>query len=77
MQHDDLPVVLISGGIGITPLFSMLQTLVKEQMKQKVTFIHSTRNSKTHAFRKDVNQMAIDNENIKSLVCYDRLRRTK
>jgi nitric oxide dioxygenase len=71
LQHDGLPVVLISGGIGITPLFSMLNTLVKEQTKQEITFIHSTRNSKTHAFREDVKQLANNNGNITSLVCYD------
>ncbi|MTT31504.1 NO-inducible flavohemoprotein [Terrilactibacillus sp. BCM23-1] len=71
LQHDDLPVVLISGGIGITPLFCMLQSLVKEQVKQSITFIHSTRNSKTHAFREDVKQLATDNGNVTSLVCYN------
>ncbi len=71
LQHDDLPVVLISGGIGITPIFSMLQALVKDQVKQSITFIHSTRNSKTHAFQEDVKQLAVDHDNVTSLVCYN------
>ncbi len=35
--------VLISGGVGLTPLVSMLETVVKEQPERKVIFIHATR----------------------------------
>ncbi len=70
LQQDDLPVVFISGGIGITPLFSMLQSLANGQTKQKITFIHANRNSKAHAFREDVKQLANEHSDIKSLICY-------
>ncbi|MCR6466152.1 NO-inducible flavohemoprotein [Bacillus paranthracis] len=71
LKEDDLPVVLISGGIGITPLLNMLEYLTQKESKQSITFIHSTLNSKTHAFHEEIKQLATENENIKSLICYD------
>lgn len=71
LVNDDLPIVLISGGIGITPLLSMLNTFVEEQPQRQVTFIHATSNSKTHAFKEHVNQLEKNNQNVKSYVCYD------
>lgn len=66
----DAPLVLISGGIGITPLLSMLNTVVREQRDRQVTFIHATANSKTHAFREHLLEMEENHPNVKSLVCY-------
>lgn len=71
LVNDDLPIVLISGGIGITPLLSMLNTIVEEQPQRQVTFIHGTSNSKTHAFKEHVKQLEKNNQNVKSYVCYD------
>lgn len=64
------PVVLISGGIGITPLLSMLNSIVEKNQNQEVTFIHATTNSQTHAFKDYVAKLAHNNKNIKSIVCY-------
>ena len=48
-------VVLLSGGVGITPLLSMLQQLRDEAehggSRRKVWFIHAARNSSVQAFR--------------------------
>ncbi|SFC35926.1 nitric oxide dioxygenase [Bacillus sp. OV322] len=71
LEQDDLPVVFISGGIGITPVYSMLQTLVNEKTAKEITFIHSARNSKTHAFREDLKQLSDNNSHLTYLVCYD------
>ncbi|WP_409303896.1 NO-inducible flavohemoprotein [Peribacillus sp. SCS-155] len=71
LTNDILPIVLISGGIGITPLLSMLNTTVAEKKPLQVTFIHATSNSRTHAFKEHVRQLANNNENVKSYICYD------
>lgn len=54
-----VPVVLISAGIGITPMLSMLQAHVARQDKRlpSLVFIHSTHNSTSHAFRTEVDQI--------------------
>lgn len=71
LDSDELPIVLISGGIGITPLFSMLNTVVEEQPYRQVTFIHATRNSKMHAFKEHVEKLQHTHQNVKSYVCYN------
>lgn len=48
------PLVLIAGGVGITPLLSMLETLVTSQPNRPVRFIHAVRNYAHHAFGSEV-----------------------
>lgn len=48
------PLVLIAGGVGITPLLSMLETLVASQPDRPVRFIHAVRNHSHHAFGGEV-----------------------
>jgi ferredoxin-NADP reductase/MOSC domain-containing protein YiiM len=50
------PVVLISGGVGITPMVSMLHAHVARADKRLPTlhFIHATHSEATHAFKDEV-----------------------
>lgn len=66
----DEPLVFISGGIGITPVLSMLNTIVKEQPDRQVTFIHATANSETHAFKEHLLEIEKSHHNVKSVICY-------
>ena len=50
------PVVLLSGGVGLTPMVSMLHRLATTD--RKVHFIHSCEDSKVHAHRTEVLQLA-------------------
>ena len=54
----DAPVTLISGGVGLTPLLSMLQTLVAKNHKHSITWLHGCRNEKVHAFKGLVEDIA-------------------
>ncbi|EAY31310.1 NO-inducible flavohemoprotein [Microscilla marina] len=54
LQPSQHPVLLIAGGVGITPLLSMYKTLVKEG-KREVVLVQCTQNSEVHAFRDEVN----------------------
>ncbi|MFC7393980.1 NO-inducible flavohemoprotein [Scopulibacillus cellulosilyticus] len=72
VTYNDLPIVLISGGIGLTPLMSMLEMLVEKQPERSVTFIHATMNSTTHAMKSRVEQLVADHNNVKSYVCYEK-----
>lgn len=56
------PVVLISGGVGLTPMLSMLTTLVEQaQSQRKISFIHAARNLETHAMRTYLQEVARKN----------------
>ena len=40
---DERPVVLISGGVGITPVLSMLNAIIENGAKREVWFFHGAR----------------------------------
>jgi ferredoxin-NADP reductase len=46
-----VPAVLIAGGIGITPMMSMLRWCVSEQPQRAVHLFYGVRNSADHAFK--------------------------
>ncbi len=58
------PVVLISGGVGLTPMISMLEQLAEGSggcgCDRPVWFIHAAVNSKVHAFDRQVRALAAD-----------------
>lgn len=65
------PIVLLSGGIGLTPLMSMLNYLSESEPNRSVAFIHATGNSATFAFKEDVENLAAEHKNIQSFAIYD------
>ena len=63
------PVVLLSGGIGLTPLVSMAHALVA-QAKRKVWFIHACENGAVHAFADEIKALAEQSTDFKHHFCY-------
>jgi len=51
------PVTLISGGVGITPMMSMLETISRTNPSRPVSFLHGARNASLHAFDKEVRSL--------------------
>src|SRR5690606_27833736 len=68
--NDHRPVVLISGGVGLTPMVSMLNTIVETTPERSVTFIHAARNSEVHAMKKAISELAEDKSQVKVYWCY-------
>lgn len=62
--HDQRPLVLMSAGVGLTPMMSIMKTLAERNATQAISWIHGTRNSKVQAFGKDVLDMAAHHQNI-------------
>ncbi|MBY0119062.1 NO-inducible flavohemoprotein [Paenibacillus sp. FSL H8-0317] len=67
---DQRPVVLLSGGVGLTPMISMLNTLVNLNDNRAITFLHASPNGQSHAFRDHVNSLAERNQGVKAYYCY-------
>ncbi len=70
--HDDSPVVLLSGGVGLTPMISMLNAIVEVDSKRPVWFVHGARDGREHAMGAHVRRMAADNDNVNVHVAYSR-----
>ncbi|MEK3989718.1 NO-inducible flavohemoprotein [Robertmurraya sp. FSL R5-0851] len=66
------PVVFLSGGVGITPMISMLNTIATQQPNRKVTFIHAAINGTTHAMHEHVKELSNQSENIEYYLCYEK-----
>ncbi|WP_438351453.1 NO-inducible flavohemoprotein [Paenibacillus sp. FA6] len=67
----DIPVVLISGGVGLTPMVSMLETLAAEQPQREVTYIHAAINGKLHAMKGLIEELEQCHPHLTSYVCYE------
>ena len=67
------PVVYISGGVGVTPLFSMLETLVKAGSDRDITWIHGARNPEVHAFKHAVAELSDHHGGIDVHTFYDEI----
>lgn len=58
------PVVLLSAGVGITPMISILNHLVHRDSQQHISFIHGARSTSVQAFSDHVHEQAKRNKNV-------------
>lgn len=68
LEASDKPLVLISGGVGITPTLPMLEAALATE--RPVHFIHCARNGQVHAFRHWVDELAQRYPQLKRFYCY-------
>ena len=73
-QSRPFPVVFIAGGIGVTPLLSMLYEIVETGSKRETWCFFGARNGGEHAFKKQIEKIARENENVRLHVCYSQPR---
>lgn len=68
LAASDKPLVLISGGVGITPTLAMLEAALPTG--RPVHFIHCARNGQVHAFREWLDTQAAQHPQLKRFYCY-------
>lgn len=71
-SDDSVPAVFIAGGIGITPMISMLRWCLNEQPARTVHLFYGVRNGGEHAFKEVLEQIAGRHPNVKLNVVYSR-----
>lgn len=64
------PVVLLSGGVGLTPMVSMLNQLVKDNHQGEVNYLHACLDGKHHAFSAHVSALAQQYETVSATTWY-------
>ncbi|KAK6428713.1 Nitric oxide oxidoreductase [Oleoguttula sp. CCFEE 5521] len=62
------PVVLICSGVGVTPMMSMLNSLLARQATRRISFIHRARSTAVRAFGDDIAAAAKKHANVSSVV---------
>lgn len=67
----DTPVVLISGGVGITPMMSMLANIIGHTRTRPVVFVHAVRNGKVHAMKDYLSHVMQENPQVSRAIFYE------
>lgn len=63
-RQQERPVVLLSGGVGLTPMLSMLESIAAERPELEVHYVHGTRDGGTHAMGARTRELAAGNPRI-------------
>lgn len=66
------PVVLISAGVGVTPMMSMLGALARDGDSREIWFIHQVRDGEHHPFADAVRELVAHRPGLHSHVSYSR-----
>ena len=66
------PVLLLSGGVGCTPMIAMLNAIVDAGSTRNVWFVHGVRHRREHAIGGHVRAVAQAHDNIRAHICYSR-----
>ena len=66
------PLVLVSGGIGVTPLLSMLHWAAEQKLDRDIMFIHCAINGRSHGFADEVRSIQKAHPRVRTHVRYSR-----
>jgi ferredoxin-NADP reductase len=70
LRAGDRPVVLISAGVGATPVLAMLHVLASAGSSRPVWWVHSARNRAEHAFKEEARRLLTQLPDAHHLICY-------
>jgi len=72
LQSGERPVVLLSAGIGATPVLAMLHALAAARSTRKVLWLHGARDRHHHPFAAEVRRLMLALPTGRSYACYSR-----
>ena len=72
LDRTQAPVLLISAGIGATPVLAMLHALAEEHSEREIWWLHGARSSRDHSFAAEARALLASLPNVRTRVYYSR-----
>ncbi len=72
LQSGDGPMVLLSAGIGATPVLAMLHALAASQSAREVWWLYGARNAADHPFAREARELAVALPHCRSFIAYSK-----
>jgi ferredoxin-NADP reductase/MOSC domain-containing protein YiiM/ferredoxin len=72
LDRTETPVLLISAGIGATPVLAMLHVLAEEHSEREIWWLHGARSSRDHSFAAEARALLASLPNVRTHICYSR-----
>ena len=70
VQQNDIPLVLMSAGVGVTPILSMLEAQVTANPERPIIWVYACQNKNHHAFDTEVNKLLESAANVEKNTFY-------
>jgi len=70
LDRTHAPVLLISAGIGATPVLAMLQALAENHSDREIWWLHGARNRREHSFAAETHSLLASLPNVRTHVYY-------
>ena len=70
LRPGDTPVILLSAGIGVTPVLAMLHALAAEASPREIWWLYGTRNGREHPFAEEARGLLAALPRRHSHICY-------
>lgn len=70
VKQNDIPLVLMSAGVGVTPILAMLEKQVTANPKRPITWVYACQNEQHHAFNEQVDKLLEKAENVEKHIFY-------
>lgn len=70
MMQNDIPLVLISAGVGVTPILSMLEAQVATNPQRPIIWVYACQNKDHHAFNDETHKLLASAANVEKHIFY-------
>jgi ferredoxin-NADP reductase/MOSC domain-containing protein YiiM len=70
LRAGDAPIVLMSAGIGVTPVLAMLHALATESSPREIWWLYGARNGREHPFAEETQALLDKLSHRHKLICY-------
>src|SRR5262249_56441479 len=70
LDTTDAPILLVSAGIGVTPVLAMLHALAEEHSGREIWWLHGARSRREQAFAAETRTLLASLSSVRSHICY-------